>query len=291
MQNPVLWSRERDCAIISGVRIEFDTIVEPSFLQAATNLHEEFERNKPFPHIVLDGLFSPALLELVHGEFAHLPRSDWRKYNSAGEVKRGSIIGARFGPATQLYFNVIHSREFMQFIENVTGIESLVQDPQLKGGGMHEIPDGGHFAAHIDFNRHPVTGLYNRLVMITYLNKNWQRSYGGSLELWDYAANVKTVDVDPIFGRTVIFTQSPQSLHGHSVPVHAPDGRTRRSVAAYFYTKDPADGLQTELRTTKFAVRPKARLRDLAVRYVKYVTPPVVIDIARHVAAAIARRK
>jgi len=29
----------------------------------------------------------------------------------------------------------------------------------------------------------------------------------------------------------------------------------------------------------------------LAVRYVKYVTPPVVIDIARHVAAAIARRK
>jgi hypothetical protein len=179
----------------------------------------------------------------------------------------------------------------MQFLEGVTGIEGLIQDPQLKGGGMHEIPDGGHFSAHIDFNRHPVTGLYNRLVMITYLNKDWHPSFGASLELWDYQTNVKTVDIPPIFGRTVIFIQSPHSLHGHSVPVHAPDGRTRRSVAAYFYTKEPADGVQSELRTTKFAIPPKPRLRDLALRSAKYVAPPVLIDVARATIAAIARRK
>jgi Rps23 Pro-64 3,4-dihydroxylase Tpa1-like proline 4-hydroxylase len=126
----------------------------------------------------------------------------------------------------------------VQFVEQVTGIEGLLQDPQLKGGGMHEIPDGGHFAAHVDFNRHLVTGLHNRLVIITYLNKNWRRFYGGSLELWDYASNVKAIDIDPVFGRTVIFTQSSESLHGHSVPVQAPDRRPRQSVAAYFYTKE-----------------------------------------------------
>jgi hypothetical protein len=291
MQNPALWSHERDCAIINGVRIELDAIVEPSSLKQTSTLRNAFARNAPFPHLVIDGLFSPVLLELVRDEFASLPRSDWRKYNSAGEIKRGSIIGARFGPATQLYFNTIHSHEFMQFLAEVTGIEGLIADPQLKGGGMHEIPDGGHFAAHIDFNRHPVTGLYNRLVMITYLNADWQHSYGGSLELWNCETNVKAIEIDPVFGRTVMFAQTPHSLHGHSVPVRTPDRRTRRSVAAYFYTQEAAAGLGGELRTTRFAVQPKPRLRDFAKRYVKYVTPPVLIDVARRVLAAIAHPK
>jgi Rps23 Pro-64 3,4-dihydroxylase Tpa1-like proline 4-hydroxylase len=39
---------------------------------------------------------------------------------------------------------------------------------------------------HVDFNQHSVTRLDNRLVFITYLNKNWRSSYGGALELWEY---------------------------------------------------------------------------------------------------------
>lgn len=291
MQPRMLRSVERDFALIGGVRIDLDTAVDPSLVRAADRLSTEFARNAPFPHIVLDGLISPALLDVVHDEFAHLPWTEWQSYNTVEEVKRGSIRGARFGPAAEFYFNTIHSRSFVQFLEHVTRIPGLVQDPILKGGGMHEIPDGGRFAPHIDFNRHPVTGLYNRLVLITYLNRDWQRSYGGALELWDSESKTKMVEIDPLFGRTVIFAQSPQSLHGHPVPVHAPDRRPRRSVAAYYYTQARPEGFSSDFRTTRFAVAPPAGLRGLTLRTIKYVTPPIVFDMARKISSTLTSRK
>jgi hypothetical protein len=291
MQRRLLRSVERDFAFIGGVRIDLDTIVEPSFVRASDRLSNEFARNAPFPHIVLDGLISPALLDVVRDEFDVMPRTEWQSYNTVDEVKRGSVRGARFGPGAELYFNTIHSRAFVQFLERVTGVPGLVQDPILKGGGMHEIPDGGRFAPHLDFNRHPVTGLYNRLVFITYLNRDWQRSYGGALELWDFESKTKMVEIDPLFGRTVIFAQSPQSLHGHPVPVHAPDRRPRRSVAAYYYTKDRPEGFSSEFRTTRFSIAPQPWLRGLTMRTIKYVTPPIAIDVARRIRSALRPRK
>ena len=285
--------RDSDHVIIRGVRIELNDLVASSALRGVDALRDEFGRNVPFPHIVIDGLFAPALLELIHDEFERVTWREWDRYDSEDEVKRGSSKRARFGPATQMYFNTIHSRSFVQFVEGLTTFSGLVPDPELFGGGMHEIPDGGRFSVHVDFNRHPVTGLDNRLVLITYLNKDWQHSYGGALELWSTAENAKVVDVTPLFGRTIIFAQTPDTLHGHPVPVRAPGRRTRRSVAAYYYSNgDAGAGAGKDAwRTTRFIERQKRPLTDAAVRYVKYFTPPVVIDVARRVRGAVAPRR
>ena len=42
---------------------------------------------------------------------------------------------------------------------------------------------GGKFALRTDFTQHTMTKLENRLIFITYLNKDWLPSYGGALEL------------------------------------------------------------------------------------------------------------
>jgi Rps23 Pro-64 3,4-dihydroxylase Tpa1-like proline 4-hydroxylase len=281
-----------DYAVIRNVRIDFDSIVNRQFLERSVvqSLREAFLANEPFPHIVIDGLFLATFLELVHGEFDRVAWTDWDRYDSDDERKRGSGRHARFGNATQLYFNTIHSRPFLHFIEQVTGMEGLLPDPHLFGGGMHEIPEGGRFSVHVDFNQHPVTGLDNRLVFITYLNKDWQRSYGGALELWDFEKNVKTVDVDPLFGRSILFCQSPRTLHGHPVPVSAPQQRPRRSVAAYFYSNGQPDGESGPYRTTRFASPETSRSREAVVRGIKYVLPPVLLDAARTIRARLRSR-
>lgn len=177
----------RDQIVINGVSLGLDEIVNEDFFapKRVEALHETFINNSPFPHIVFEGLFPPPLLELVSADFDRLNWSDWRRYDNSNELKRGTAPKTRLGHASELYFNTIYSGRFVEFIEKVTGIHGLVTDPELFAGGLHEIPTGGKFAMHVDFNQHEVTRLENRLVFITLSQQGlapvlWRRS--GALE-------------------------------------------------------------------------------------------------------------
>ncbi|ACK50583.1 conserved hypothetical protein [Methylocella silvestris BL2] len=274
-----------DHVVIDGVSLAFDEILNPDYLapKRAAELHDAFFNAKPFPHMVFEGLFNPRLLELVLADFDRLNWSDWRRYDNANELKRGSAPKTRLGNASQLYFNTIYSGEFVEFLEKVTGIEGLVTDPELFAGGLHDIPPGGKFAMHIDFNQHSVTKLDNRLVFITYLNKDWRPEYGGGLELWDVDTNECVANIEPVFGRTAMFYQSSKSLHGHPKPVNAPNGRHRRSAAAYFYSNGRSDGDGPEFHTTQFPVATDAVEFEKLRNTLKYFVPPVLFDAARKV--------
>ncbi|PNG26531.1 2OG-Fe(II) oxygenase [Methylocella silvestris] len=275
--------RNNDHVVIDGATLRFDELINPDYLapKRAAELHDAFFAAKPFPHIVFEGLFNPRLLELMLADFDRLNWSDWRRYDNANELKRGSAPKTRLGNASQLYFNTIYSGEFVEFLEKVTGIEGLVTDPELFAGGLHDIPTGGKFAMHIDFNQHSITKLDNRLVFITYLNKDWRPEYGGGLELWDVETNACVANIEPVFGRTAMFYQSSKSLHGHPKPVNAPNGRHRRSAAAYFYSSGRSDGDGPEFHTTQFPVANDAPEFEKLRNTLKYFVPPVLFDAAR----------
>lgn len=202
----------------------------------------KFASAKPYKHLVFDELFSETLLEQIAEEFKSRRRIDMVTHNNGLEKKKiGTRPNPALGPAAQNYFNAIHSGSFVDFLSDITGIEGLLPDPGLVNGGLHEIPQGGAFAPHVDFAKHPVTRLDNRLVFITYLNRGWHPSYGGGLELWDGTTKTCVETVYPIFGRSVLLYHSSRSWHGHPVPVNTPDGSTRKSVAAYYYSNGRND--------------------------------------------------
>lgn len=270
----------QDHFVIGGRTLDIEEILNEAFLASNTidELSETFRRNAPFPHIVFDGLFSPVLLELIASEFDALRPDQLRRYNNINEKKIATKANCQLGPAAQLYFNTIYSGAFVDFLQRITGIEGLIPDPGLSGGGLHEIPKGGRFGLHTDFNQHSVTKLENRLVFITYLNKDWLPSYGGMLELWSMDEQKCGAEILPTFGRSILFAQSSKSLHGHPKPVDAPNGRTRRSAAAYFYTNGCAEGETTLFHTTQF-FKPLTRTQyDRIANAVKYVVPPIIVE-------------
>ncbi len=244
-------------------------------------LRAQFDAAAPFPHLVIDGLFAPEMLDRVELDYASMQREDWIKYENANEVKFGTRPNVRLGPGSQVYFDTIHRARFTQFLTAITGIEALVTDPVLRGGGLHEIPVGGKFKVQTDFTRHVDTRLDNRLVLITYLNKDWQDEWGGALELWTASECMRKVV--PVFGRSILFMHSAASLHGHPDPVATPDGRTRRSAAAYFYINGRPDPMPPERIGTRFlgAVEPPVTARQRLGRKVSYFLPPVAIDCVK----------
>jgi len=275
-----LFQPSADYVCIRGVQLPLAKLVDRSFFapERCAQLREQLANAKPFPYLVLEGLFHPALLELVAAEFDELPKTGWTDVKTKYESTRRSVPGVSLQPASQLYFDIVSSGWFTEWLTSITGVPYLLTDPKLLGGGLHESREGATFAVHRDFYRHRDLGLRNAMVFITYLNKGWDPDWGSALELWDKKADRCVTSVQPEFGRTILLPHGPVSYHGHTKPLHTPDGRPRRSVAAYFYTsplfgKHPGDESASKfMRTTQI---------DQAKVIARMIVPPFVWALAR----------
>jgi glycosyltransferase involved in cell wall biosynthesis len=123
-------------------------------------------------------------------------------------------------------------------LEKLTGIKGLIADPTLLGGGMHKIDSGGKLSIHADSRKHAITGDYRRINLLVYLNKDWNKEWGGSLQLWNNDMTTMVQDIQPFFNRVVIFNTGGDTYHGHPHDLNTPEGVSRISLALYYYTKE-----------------------------------------------------
>jgi hypothetical protein len=62
--------------------------------------------------------------------------------------------------------------------------------------------------------------------------------------------------IDPEFNRMVIFTITDHAFHGHPEPLRCPEGRTRRSLAFYYYSAGRPDLERSAPHSTLWQERP-----------------------------------
>ena len=210
----------------------------------------------PFPHIVLDGLFDPAMLDEILAVFPGPDVPFWQRFRNDREVKlaldREDIVPVQI----RFLLYTLNGATFLNFLEQLTGIEGLVPDPHWDGGGLHQIQRGGKLAIHADFNSHNRTRLDRRLNLLLYLNKAWAPDYGGELELWDRGMTRCVTKVAPLFNRMVLFSTTDHSWHGHPDPLTCPPDRCRRSLALYYYSNGRPDEERSGAHSTTFVRRP-----------------------------------
>jgi hypothetical protein len=200
-------------------------------------LRDQYAAGDPFPHIVIDGLFDDADLDRVLAEFPTPEQMRWRRFESPLEKKLGyyhedSVIS----PTVRAFLEAVNGFEMLLWLEELTGVDGLIPDPYFGGGGLHQIEPGGFLKIHADFNVHPKLKIDRRLNMLTYLNKEWREEWGGHLELWNESMTECRKRILPLFNRTVIFSTTDTSYHGHPHPLASPPGVNRKSVSLYYYT-------------------------------------------------------
>ena len=231
---------QRELALRSVGGGELQILAEPAFhhhqlAQIARDRSSMYRSADPFPHLIEDGLFNPAILDRVAGEFEAMDRGGWHHSQATHERKWSTEDPREMGPFTSALIAQLNAGPFVSFLEELTGIAGLVPDPHLRGGGLHEIRHGGLLGVHADFNIHPRLRLYRRLNLLVYLNKDWQQEWGGALELWDRGGQQCVRTIQPVFNRAVLFDTSNFSYHGHPHPLACPPERSRKSVALYYY--------------------------------------------------------
>jgi 2OG-Fe(II) oxygenase superfamily len=206
--------------------------------EAGRKLSDAYAQNKPWPHIVVDEFFDPDVLDQVRLEATAVRRSDYYEkfVDRKTDHNKYAFAPDVVGPETSRLVNFLNSGEFVTYLENLTGISGLLADPSYFGGGLHKIQSGGYLEVHTDFNHLRRYDLERRLNLLLYLNRDWQPSYNGNLELWERSSMSLATSVPPLFNRCVVFSTTNDSLHGHPVALATPRGVERMSIALYYYT-------------------------------------------------------
>jgi hypothetical protein len=243
----------------------------------------------------LDNLFDEEILNQVLAEFPSADGIDWVKFNNPNERKLASRDELQFGFYTRTFIHILNSKPFLNFLEKLTGIDNLIPDPSLEGGGLHQILPGGLLKVHADFNKHYHTNLDRRLNVLIYLNKDWEETFGGFFELWDIDMKAAVVKILPLFNRMALFSTTSTSYHGHPDALTCPSDRSRKSIALYYYTNGrPQDEIieGLEAHTTLFKSRAgtneivaakstQSPLKEIAKKFI----PPIVFDIKRSISS------
>ncbi|MGH7139460.1 MAG: 2OG-Fe(II) oxygenase, partial [Pirellulales bacterium] len=152
---------------------------------------DQFLSAEPFPHLVIDNFAPEATLRAVAAAFEEVPDEAWVRYDDLDECgKRACNRWEAIPVVCRGLLSVVSSPMAATICQWLTGIDGLVSDPTLYGGGLHETAPGGFLGVHLDNERHPTTGLARRLNLIVYCTDwsaagGWRDEWGGQFELWD----------------------------------------------------------------------------------------------------------
>ena len=240
---------------------------------------EAFKSAQPFPHVVLDDLFDPVVLDRVLEEFPRADAIDWQRYDNPHEVKLATKDERQIGFYARTLIGWLNASTFVEFVEEVTGIAGLIPDPHLDGGGLHQIPRGGKLGIHTDFLMQQRLKLDRRLNLILYLNRDWKDEWGGHLELWQKDAPAAAKKILPAFNRTMIFLTTGYSLHGHPDALACPPETSRKSIALYYYTNGRPAEEKAGVKPTLFQLRPGERASWKLRQVLKRFVPPILNDL------------
>ena len=229
----------------------------------------EYSQAQPFPHMVIDNFLPPSLLNGVIDDFKNYNNWGWDNsdYSKDHQVKKFFSPWNNDGDTTlpintKLILNYFNSPDVISMLEKLTGIEGLISDPTLLGGGMHKIESGGKLSIHADSRKHAITNNYRRINLLVYLNKDWNEEWGGSLQLWDKDMTTMVQDIQPIFNRVVIFNTGADTYHGHPHPLNTPNGMSRISLALYYYTKETPDTEENSVTSAVWKDAPVETKKD-----------------------------
>lgn len=246
-------------------------------------LHESYISAEPFPSIAIDNFLPAEHYALLRDSFPDVESDIWYKFRSGRENKKlqSQTFDGLPWPL-KLFFNEANGPTFTRFLESLTGISGLVPDPHLYGGGLHQTLPGGHLGVHVDYNYHKDWKLDRRLNAILYLNDDWQDEWGGHLELWDRDVASCVSRIAPVGNRLVVFSTSEHSWHGHPSPLACPPGRTRKSLALYYYSNGRPEEEQAPGHNTIFKERPSEKFQLTTRERLRGILPESIQKAARN---------
>jgi hypothetical protein len=251
LKNPVASSSQAETdEMLPRLVTVFD---DRHYAELALRCKDQFRRADPYPHVVLDNFLPPDVANAL--ALAYPDPNDstvrWKTHANKNVVRKFVEDVSSLSIPMRVFANAVISRQFLLFLEALTGIDCLFADPYFIGGGAMATGRDQFLKIHADFNWHHKLQAHRRLNVLFYLAPNWQIEWGGQLELWSKDMT-RRIQIDPLFNRAVIFEVTDDSNHGQPNPLQTPESVYRRVFSAFYYTTRKTDAEWNEPHFTLY---------------------------------------
>jgi hypothetical protein len=215
---------------------------DPSYARLAVENAPKYQSASPFPHGVYDNFLQEDLARRLSAAFPAPEDIAWVERDNVNNRRRYQHDETKLPVTLREMLREFNSRQFVLFLETLTGIENLVPDPYFIGGGVHISGTGDFLKIHADFNWHHKLQAYRRVNALLYLSDEWLPEWKGAIEFWNREMTEAEVSSLPIFNRLVVFSTGEHSNHGQRQPNECPPGVYRKVLNLYYYTTRRNDG-------------------------------------------------
>ncbi len=206
-----------------------------------SDLKKKFDEGQPFKYVIIDNLLDEGFAKRLSMQFPSIDRMK-TKYNGINERKAEHSGKEFLTPPFNKLKEILFSKEFLYFIEQVSTIKNLIVLDDRFGYGLHQGGNGSFLDIHIDYNLHPFKKKQRRLNLLIFLNEQWEENWGGMLQFWDSNVTKCITSIEPKFNRCIIFECNDISFHGYN-KIHCQESITRKSFYTYFFS-EPEESLK-----------------------------------------------
>lgn len=201
------------------------------------SLRENFSQGVPVPYLIIDNFLPEEIFNSVAFEIDFLQPKDWTVFSN-NKSYRQECRNLSDAPRLQSMAYSFQGSLFLKWIETITGLEKLIADPHMRGGGVCRASAGDSLGLHNDFNWNEQIRLTRRLNLILYMNKEWQDDWGGDLEFWNFDRTRCVTKISPRPNRLAIWLYDENLIHGYPSPLSCPDNVFRQNFIQFYYSSN-----------------------------------------------------
>ena len=194
----------------------------------------DYSHGSPIPWIAFDDFLPDDVLHNVQKEIDLIPKHIWSKF-----LRNGSLMlecnNLKYSPHIRELVLNLNSGEFIHWLEQITNNTKLIPDPHLIGAGLMRCGRDHNLQLHTDFNWNEQLHVNRQLSAILYISKEWDPSWEGNLEFWNFEKTQCLHSVEPKPNRLLIWNYDQRFIHGHPKPISCPEGVYRDGLRLFYF--------------------------------------------------------
>jgi hypothetical protein len=197
----------------------------------------DYQHGEPIPWITFDNFLPEELLKTIQEEMNTIPKHIWSEFTRSNSFML-ECNNFKYSPNIRELALNLNSGEFVSWLESITGKQKLIPDPHFIGAGLMRCFTGHSLKLHTDFNWNEQLHLNRALSMILYISPDWDQSWEGQLEFWNFEKTECLHKVMPKPNRLLIWNYDERVIHGHPKPLTCPEGASRDGLRLFYFTSN-----------------------------------------------------
>lgn len=209
----------------------------------------------------VDDVLPPEAAREIHTAFPD--KSQMMERKTLREHKFVAAQMDRYNPLLEEIIYAFQDPRVVALTGEITGFKDLFPDEHLYAGGISLMAPGNFLNPHLDNSHDKDRQMYRVLNLLFYVSPEWEKEYGGNLELWDQGPEGQAREIHSKFNRLVLMATHDKSWHSVNKVRH-PD-RSRCCISNYYFSPTPIIAHEY-FHVTSFRGRPEEPMKDLVLQ-------------------------